>query len=106
MQIVINPKKSEWSEILKRPTQTVDDIEETVNQIFNEVNQKGDEAIKKYTSYFDGITLDEMEVSVLEINAAENFISMALQKAIKLAKQNIEAFHKAQKTFPDDRSES
>ena len=98
MQIINNPNKSEWSEILKRPTQTVDDIEETVNQIFNEVNQKGDEAIKKYTSYFDGITLVEMEVSELEINNAVSFVSEELQKAIKLAKHNIEAFHKAQKT--------
>ena len=98
MQIVNNPKKSEWSEILKRPTQTVDDIEETVNQIFNEVNQKGDEAIKKYTSYFDGISLDKMEVCQSEINNAASFVSIELQKAIKLAKQNIEAFHKAQKT--------
>ena len=98
MQIINNPNKSEWSEILKRPTQTVDDIEETVNQIFNEVNQKGDEAIKKYTSYFDGITLAKMEVSELEINNAVSFVSVELQKAIKLAKHNIEAFHKAQKT--------
>jgi histidinol dehydrogenase len=98
MQIINNPNKSEWSEILKRPTQTVDDIEETVNQIFNEVNQKGDEAIKKYTSYFDGITLAKMEVSELEINNAVSFVCAELQKAIKLAKHNIEAFHKAQKT--------
>ena len=98
MQIINNPNKSEWSEILKRPTQTVDDIEETVNQIFNEVNQKGDEAIKKYTSYFDGISLVEIEASELEINNAVSFVSVELQKAIKLAKQNIEAFHKAQKT--------
>ena len=98
MQIINNPNKSEWSEILKRPTQTVDDIEETVNQIFNEVNQKGDEAIKKYTSYFDGISLVEIEASELEINNAVSFVSVELQKAIKLAKHNIEAFHKAQKT--------
>ena len=98
MQIINNPNKSEWSEILKRPTQTVDDIEETVNQIFNEVSQKGDEAIKKYTSYFDGISLVEIEASELEINNAVSFVSVELQKAIKLAKQNIEAFHKSQKT--------
>ena len=85
MQIINNPNKSEWSEILKRPTQTVDDIEETVNQIFNEVNQKGDEAIKKYTSYFDGISLVEIEASELEINNAVSFVSVELQKAIKLA---------------------
>ncbi|NCQ15152.1 MAG: histidinol dehydrogenase, partial [Flavobacteriales bacterium] len=55
MQIINNPKRSDWSEILKRPTQTVDDIEAKVIKIFNEVNLNGDEAIKKYTLQFDGI---------------------------------------------------
>ncbi len=98
MEIINSPNKTEWSEILKRPTQTIDDIEETVNQIFNEVNHKGDEAIKKYTSYFDGISLEEMEVSELEINKAASLVSIELQKAIQIAKQNIEVFHKAQKS--------
>ena len=67
MQIINNPDKSDWSEILKRPTQTVDDIEATVNQIFDEVRQKGDEAIAKYTNYFDGITLHSNVVTSEEI---------------------------------------
>ena len=29
----------------KRPTQTVDDIENTVNQVFEDVSKNGDEAI-------------------------------------------------------------
>ena len=32
-----------------------------MNQIFDEVRQKGDEAIAKYTSYFDGITLKSVK---------------------------------------------
>ena len=98
MQIINNPNKSEWSEILKRPTQTVDDIEATVNQIFDEVSQKGDQAIKKYTSYFDGIMLENNLVSEKDINNVVNKVSPELQDAIKKAKQNIEAFHSAQKS--------
>ncbi|GAA4899128.1 histidinol dehydrogenase [Flaviramulus aquimarinus] len=98
MQIINNPNRSDWSEILKRPTQTVDDIEATVNQIFEEVSQKGDEAIKKYTSYFDGISLDSNIVTTEEIQTSIQNVPEKLQNAIKLAKQNIEAFHKAQKT--------
>ncbi|GGK29357.1 histidinol dehydrogenase [Yeosuana aromativorans] len=98
MQILNNPNKSDWADILKRPTQTVDDIEATVNQIFDEVNQKGDAAIKKYTSYFDGIELENMLVSDAEIERAIQNVSPELKEAIKIAKQNIETFHSAQKT--------
>ena len=38
MKILNNPNKNDWSDILKRPTQTVDDIEATVIQIFDEVS--------------------------------------------------------------------
>ena len=42
MNKIYNPTKEIWSEILLRPTQTVEDIESTVGQIFDEVAQKGD----------------------------------------------------------------
>ncbi|GAA4937351.1 histidinol dehydrogenase [Algibacter agarivorans] len=98
MQIINNPNKASWSEILKRPTQTVDDIEDTVNQIFEEVSQKGDDAIKKYTSYFDGIALESNVVTTEDIQNTIKDVPEKLQNAIKLAKQNIEVFHNAQKT--------
>ena len=98
MQIINSPKRGDWTNVLKRPTQTVGDIEETVNKIFSEVSETGDRAIKDYTAKFDGVTLDSNSVSVEEIELAAEEVPEKLQKAIKLAKQNIEAFHKAQKT--------
>jgi len=98
MNILYNPKKSEWSEILKRPTQTVADIEQTVNQIFREVQTKGDWAIAKYTELFDGTSLQKIVVGSGEIEEAEVAVSEELKDAIKLAKSNIEKFHAAQKT--------
>jgi histidinol dehydrogenase len=98
MNILYNPKKSEWSEILKRPTQTVADIEQTVNQVFSEVQSKGDWAVSKYTELFDGISLEKTGVSKSEIEDSEAAVSTDLKKAIKLAKSNIEKFHAAQKT--------
>jgi len=98
MNILYNPKKSEWSEILQRPTQTVADIEQTVTQIFSEVQSKGDWAIAKYTALFDGTSLQKVEVSLGEIEEAEVAVSGELKDAIKLAESNIEKFHAAQKT--------
>ncbi|GAA4808386.1 histidinol dehydrogenase [Litoribaculum gwangyangense] len=98
MKIIENPNKSEWQEVLKRPTQTVDDIESLVIQIFNEVKIDGDSAIKKYTLKFDGISLESNLVTEKEINDAVSKVPVKLQNAIKKAKKNIEAFHLAQKT--------
>lgn len=98
MKIIKNPSQETWEEVLKRPTQTIDDIEATVNEIFAEVKSKGDQAIAKYTSLFDGISLDNMEVSTEEMQQAPKEISTELKEAIQLAKDNITKFHAAQKT--------
>ncbi|MEA9415677.1 histidinol dehydrogenase [Flavobacterium sp. PL02] len=98
MNKIYNPTPETWSEILKRPTKTIDDIETTVKEIFKEVQKKGDEAVSKYTSIFDGIVLDNKEVSQEEINEAIALISDELKEAIQLAKSNIYKFHLVQKT--------
>lgn len=98
MQIYIKPQPETWFEILKRPTQTVENIEDTVNQIFDDVQRHGDKAISKYTSMFDGVEMESFLVSELEIIEACNRVSKSLKNAIQLAKNNIELFHKAQKT--------
>ncbi|HKL35192.1 MAG TPA: histidinol dehydrogenase [Salegentibacter sp.] len=98
MKKFFNPTKAEWPEILKRPTQTVEDIEETVNQVFAEVKSKGNAAVSKYTELFDGINLPNIQVTEKEVSAAANEVSEELKEAIKLAKSNIEKFHTVQKT--------
>ncbi len=98
MNKIFNPKPETWSEILKRPTKTIDDIEVTVKEIFREVEKKGDQAIAKYTSLFDGVKFENIEVSLSEIDQAIATIPEDLKNAIQLAKSNIEKFHSAQKT--------
>ncbi|MFV0540108.1 MAG: histidinol dehydrogenase [Aestuariibaculum sp.] len=98
MQTINNPNKNEWLKLLKRPTQTVGDIEATVTQIFNEVKQTGNKAIEVYTQKFDGVLLVSNIVSPAEVEAAVAKVSPQLKQAITLAKQNIEVFHRAQKT--------
>jgi histidinol dehydrogenase len=98
MNKIFHPKPETWSEILKRPTKTIDDIEFTVKEIFKEVQKKGDVAVAKYTSLFDGVKFENIEVSKEEIDQAIASISTELKAAIQLAKSNIEKFHIAQKT--------
>ena len=102
MQIINNPNKENWSQILKRPTQTVDDIEGLVRTIFNDVIENGDAAINKYTIRFDGVDLQSNIVTEEAIQKAKESVPEKLQNAIKKAKQNIEAFHVAQRTSKID----
>ncbi|WP_431157730.1 histidinol dehydrogenase [Winogradskyella poriferorum] len=98
MKIFENPNPKDWAKLLERPTKTVDDIEAIVNDVFSDVKANGDSAIKSYTSKFDKVDLDSLVVSEAEIVEATERVSKKLKKAIKLAKSNIKAFHKAQRT--------
>ena len=98
MNKVYNPKREDWKTVLKRPTQTLDAIETTVNTIFREVRENGDHVLKEYTKKFDGAILDDLVVSIEEIEQAKKQVTSELKEAIALAKKNIENFHKAQKT--------
>jgi histidinol dehydrogenase len=98
MNTIINPSKSSWTKLLERPTQTVDDIETTVTQIFDDVSKNGDKAIAKYTEKFDDCKLASTAVTIEEIEKASALVSDELKVAIQQAKNNITVFHKAQKT--------
>ncbi|NEW78192.1 MAG: histidinol dehydrogenase [Gelidibacter sp.] len=98
MKKILNPPKSEWLSILKRPTQTIEAVENTVTSIFDDVKRNGDDGIKRYTAIFDGVSLDDLGVSAKEIFEAEKALSDELKEAIQQAKLAIEKFHLAQKT--------
>lgn len=93
-----NPPQSQWSSLTQRPTQSFAEIEETVKSIFKEIQTKGDTAVAKYTSLFDGIKLENFLVTENEIKEAEKQVSTEIKDAIALAKSNIYKFHSAQKT--------
>ena len=98
MQKIINPPKNSWSEILKRPTQTFENIEKTVNSIFKDIEANGDDAIKKYVKKYDKANLKNLLVLQKEIDLAISQVPKNLKKSIQLAKTNIEKFHTAQIT--------
>jgi len=98
MNKIYNPTADSWAAILERPTKTVNDIEQTVKEIFAAVQKDGDAAVAKYTTQFDGVYFENSEVTAAEIETAVSLISDELKAAISLAKANVEKFHQAQKT--------
>ena len=98
MKYIVYSSRHKWSKILKRPTQTFNEIETIVNQVFEDVQSNGDQAIRKYTKQFDKVSLSSLVVTEDEINIAVQKISNELKEAIQLAASNIEKFHKAQQS--------
>ena len=96
MKTVKLPSKSDWSEILKRPTQEKANLEAIVSGVFDEIKANGDEALKTFTKKFDGADLDTLLVSDEEFKAAVEETPIELKNAIDNAARNIETFHKAQ----------
>jgi histidinol dehydrogenase len=74
------------------------EIDEKVEVIINEVIEKGDAALKKYTLLFDGADIENFKVSQQEIDSAYSKVEEKYIKIIKQAKKNIEEFHKKQLT--------
>jgi histidinol dehydrogenase len=98
MKTYINPEKSIWPDMLKRPLIDVSELYGKVQSILNEIKKDGDKALKKYTLQFDGINLESFLVSNEEMNEAEILVADELKEAISLASKNIEIFHSAQKS--------
>lgn len=93
-----NPSSEEWFEIQKRPNLDLQDLEATVEKIFEQVAERGDEAIKEFTEKFDKVRLETLRVSESEINEAGLKLPDDLKRAIDMAKANIEKFHATQRT--------
>ncbi|MBN2795169.1 MAG: histidinol dehydrogenase [Clostridia bacterium] len=70
--------------------------EKEVKGIIQNVDLNGDEALKLYTKQWDLCKLDALRVSEEEIQEAFKLIPDPLLKALKNAKDNIEAYHKLQ----------
>jgi histidinol dehydrogenase len=91
-----NPDRSSWEEILRRPSFDTSNLDGTVREILDDVRTGGDASVIKYTTRFDGITLNQLEVSPVDIAAAKFEVSDELKAAIDEANRNIRKFHAKQ----------
>lgn len=84
--------------LLKRSPNQYDTYQDTVNEILNEVKEKGDEALFRYTKKFDKaeITEDNIRVTGEEIQEAYAQVETSLVEVMKKSLANIQDFHKKQ----------
>ncbi len=97
MILIDYPEKSQWQELLKRPVMNTESLFGTVQGIIDRVKAGGDEAVLQHEMQFDKVSLSALAVSSEEFDEAENLIDEELKAAIRLAAENISAFHAAQR---------
>lgn len=74
------------------------DVNKIVNDIIIDIKNRKDMALKEYTEKFDKVKIDDFAVSEKEIEEAFKNVSEEYINILKEAAENIEDFHKRQKT--------
>ena len=97
MNLYLYPATEELDALLKRPVRDASELNATVATVLQDVKQRGDAAVMEYEERFDKVQLDDLVVAEDEMLEAEKLVSEELKAAIRLAHQNIERFHVAQR---------
>jgi histidinol dehydrogenase len=96
METILNPDKSQWGFLCKRPGFEKDNLETAVKEILERVRKESDKAIDFYSMKFDGHPAGDLKVTAEEIEQSAELVPQELKEALKEAKRNIETFHAAQ----------
>lgn len=97
MNIIRYPARSEWKNLLSRPTLNTATLRDTVLQVLGDIRAKGDKAVIEYEEKFDKVKLSSLEVTEEEFAEAEKATDSTLKEAIGKALENIRKFHASQK---------
>ncbi len=97
MRIIKYPSRDDWKEIIERPRLDVSQLNATVANVLQDIQAKGDEAVKFYEEKFDHVKLSSLAVSAKEMEEAGRLVSQELKDALTLAHGNIARFHESQK---------
>ena len=94
-----NDNKNELIKKLQSRMQETDEkVIESVNYIINKVRNDGDKALFEFTEKFDNVKLDSLLVTEEELDKCFDKVEDKFIEAITQAKENIEYYHKKQKS--------
>lgn len=96
MNIIINPDRYLWKELVSRPQIDRQSLIPMVNDVLMQVKEHGDDALRELTLKFDKVIPENWLVTDAEFDEAETKLAEKLKDAIRTAKCNIEKFHQAQ----------
>lgn len=98
LQIINNPEKQIWKNLLERSVFHSEDLDPSVRRILDDVKKNGDKAVKEYSFLFDNIKAEDFLVREEEFDLAESVLDEELKTAIRQAEKNISTFHRSQQT--------
>ena len=83
-------------DILNRDIQAEEDVSAAVDAVLAAVKAKGDAALKAYTKQFNGVELEDLQVSEAQLDAAWKGLDPEFIKTLEMAAENIRRFHEHQ----------
>lgn len=96
MNTINYPERSEWKELLRRPTLNIETLRATVAEVLERIRLQGDQAIIDYEEKFDHVRLTSLQATPEEFDEAASLVTEEFKAAVKLALSNIRTFHQAQ----------
>lgn len=85
-------------ELKNREDEVSEDVISSVSSILNAVRKNGDLALREFTFKFDKVKLEDFTVKAEELNNCLGRVDSEFVKNLKEAKENIELYHKEQKS--------
>ncbi len=82
--------------ILKRGQADIEAVAEKVRPIIEDVQSRGDAALRDYAQRFEGAALSDIRVSKAEFDTAEGKLDERLKRAIERCVRNVRVFHEEQ----------
>ncbi len=102
MKILKYPDKEVWNYLLQRQINVNRNgngsllLTSIICDVLKEIQRDGDKAIIEFAKKYDNIDLENFSVSKTELNKATSNVNPGLKKAINIAREKIELFHKHQ----------
>ena len=96
MNTYINPSRSDWMDLCKRPSLDIISMMGIVRPIVEDVAQRGDAALYDYEKKFDKVELSSLRVTEDEFIEADKIVASEMKAAIRQAYEQIKSFHQAQ----------
>lgn len=96
MNLIKSRNTTEILTACERPKISNEQIMPVIADVFKEVQLKGDEALMKYTHFFDKVDLENLALSTQNWNELASKVDEDLKKAIECAADNIRRFHASQ----------
>jgi histidinol dehydrogenase len=90
----------EHTRLMQRSAADVQRVLPQVQTIMEDVQKRGDAAVREFSARFDGVHLEHFRVSDEEIAEARQRIAPALLQSLQRARDNLEQFHRQQ--LPED----